>query len=68
MITFAKIDGRGFSHLIFAPDSENRVQHYVKRNGVWSGIEKVNQSRSPSVILDCSDMGEELDRVFAKAA
>lgn len=62
----ASIDGRGFQHLMFPPDSSNRVQHYTKRDGVWSGLEKFNQDRfGHPTFLDCSDMQEELDKVFA---
>lgn len=65
MTTFT--DARSFKHIIFPPDSSNRVQHYIKRDGVWSGIEKVNQARNqPGTILDCADIQDELDRVFSK--
>lgn len=53
--------------LIFPPDSENRVLTARKHGGVWMAREKVNQSCSPSIEVDVTDLQSELDTIFSKA-
>jgi hypothetical protein len=59
----------GEKHIIFPADSESRILHFRNRGNGWQGVEAIAQVSNSATPLDVdSDMGADLDRLFAKHA